>query len=183
MAHKLADELLKEILSPQLLVPDELFADTGAVSPFSKATYSAGDVLLVCKRWMRVATPSLYHTVIIRSLAQAQALAAALTSNPDFGRHIKRLRIEGAYGEHLAKIAPVASGIVDFCFTLSIWADAGTGGLLKLLPAINPERVWITTSPPKIIKNKKHSVVVKTLSSSIPRWTKLVRFSLDTPTS
>lgn len=174
MAHQLADELLKEILWPPLVVPDQLFADTGAVSPFSKALYSAADVLLVCKRWMRVATPSLYHTVIIRSTAQAQALAAALTRNPEFGRYIKKLRIEGAYGVHLSKIAPVAPNIVHFCFSLSIWADSSPGGLLKLLSAIQPSRVILTTSPGNL-KNKKLQGVVDKLCTCIPLWTKLVR--------
>lgn len=181
MAHKLADELLKEILSPPLLVPDELFANTGAVSPFSRATYSAADVLLVCKRWMRVATPALYSTVIIRSLAQAQALAVALSRNPDFGRYIKKLRLEGAYGVNLAKIGLVSPNISDLCFSLSIWADASNSGLLKLLSAVNPKRVVLTTAPAKIVKNKQLAEVVKKLCDRIPLWTKLVRTAVPGP--
>ncbi|KAH7101996.1 hypothetical protein BKA62DRAFT_770215 [Auriculariales sp. MPI-PUGE-AT-0066] len=88
MTHKLADELLKEILAPPLLVPDALFCNTDDVSPFSKVDRSASDVLLVCKRWMRVATSCLYETVVIRSTAQAHALSAALTRNPQFGTYI-----------------------------------------------------------------------------------------------
>ena len=123
MAHKLADELLKEILSPPLLVDDALFADTGAVSPFSRAMYSAADVLHVCKRWMRVATPSLYETVVIRSKAQAQALAAALKHNKDFGRYVKKLRLEGSYGDYPSVIARNCPNITDFCFTLTLFTD------------------------------------------------------------
>lgn len=174
MVSKLADELLKEILSPPLLVPDELFADSGAVSPFSKATYSAADVLLVCKRWLRVATPALYATVVVRSLAQAQALAFALKRNPDFGRYIKKLRLEGAFGQHLAVLATTAPNITDLCFSLALYADSHVNGLVKLLSAVSPERVILTTAPVKIIKNKGHAEVVKTLCSSIPQWSKLV---------
>ncbi|KZV95381.1 hypothetical protein EXIGLDRAFT_834366 [Exidia glandulosa HHB12029] len=176
MASRLADELLKEILSPPLLVPDELFADTGAVSPFSKATYSAADVLLVCKRWMRVATPALYATVVIRSLAQAQALAFALKRNPDFGRYIKKLRLEGAFGQHLAVLATAAPNITDLCFSLALYADSNVKGLVKLLGAVSPERAILTTAPAKIIKNKGHAEVLSTLCSSIPRWSRLHTF-------
>ena len=88
---KLADELLKEILAPQLLVSEELFADTGTTSPFSKAERSSSDVLLVCKRWMRVATPPLYHTVVIRSMAQAKALTRALKSSRRVGAGVSSL--------------------------------------------------------------------------------------------
>ncbi|KZV95377.1 hypothetical protein EXIGLDRAFT_834362 [Exidia glandulosa HHB12029] len=176
MASKLADELLKEILSPPLLVPDDLFADSGAVSPFSKATYSAADVLLVCKRWMRVATPALYATVVIRSLAQAQALAFALKRNPDFGRYIKKLRLEGAFGQHLAVLATAAPNITDLCFSLALYADSKVNGLVKLLAAVSPDRVILTTAPAKIIQNKGHAEVVKALCSSIPQWSKLHTF-------
>ncbi|KZV79166.1 hypothetical protein EXIGLDRAFT_846808 [Exidia glandulosa HHB12029] len=179
MASKLADELLKEILSPPLLVPDELFADTGDVSPFSKATYSAADVLLVCKRWMRVATPALYATVVIRSLAQAQALVFALKRSPDFGRYIKKLRLEGAFGQHLAVLATTAPNITDLCFSLAIYADSNVKGLLKLLAAVSPERVILTTAPAKVIKNKGHAEVVRTLCDSIPQWTRLRAFSFS----
>ncbi|KAH7050361.1 hypothetical protein BKA62DRAFT_459626 [Auriculariales sp. MPI-PUGE-AT-0066] len=103
MAHKLADELLKDILSPPLLVPDDMFANRDTVSPFSKVDRSAADVLLVCKRWMCVGTPALYHTVVLRSMAQAKALASALRRCPDFGTYIRRLRVEGSYGVNTCK--------------------------------------------------------------------------------
>lgn len=175
MAHKLADEILKEILTPPLIVPDELFADTGAVSPFSRATYSASDVLLVCKRWMRVATPYLYSTVIVRSTVQAQALARALTKNNEFGRFIKKLRLEGAYADLDTKLSLLAPNITDFCFTLGIYADSKTNGLIKLLDALNPTRVILTLAPQKVIKNKGQAALVQQLCNCIPKWTNLVR--------
>ncbi|KZV93000.1 hypothetical protein EXIGLDRAFT_768440 [Exidia glandulosa HHB12029] len=178
LADKLADELIKEILTPPLLVPDDLFADGGCTtSPFSRATWSASNVLLVCKRWMRVATPALYHTVVIRSTAQAQALAAALTRNPEFGTYVRKLRVEGAFGEGLGKVALFCPNITDFCCSLSIWADSGSvGGLLKVLSAINPRRVFLTLMPEDSIKNKKHTAVVEKLCSCIPLWTNLEVF-------
>ncbi|KZV93010.1 hypothetical protein EXIGLDRAFT_749355 [Exidia glandulosa HHB12029] len=181
MAHKLADELLKEILTVPLLVPDELFADTGPISPFSKAAYSAADVLLVCKRWMRVATPALYHTVVIRSTAQANALAAALKRNPDFGMYIKKLRLEGAYGDRLKILATTSPDISDFCMSLAIWADSGITGLTKVMSAINPRRVVLTTAIPYHEKfgNKKHTEVFNKLCSCIQSWTNLETFYLS----
>ena len=144
MAHKLADEVLTMILSPPLLVPDALFADTGPISPFSRATHSSSDVLLVCKRWMRFATPALYHTLILRSAPQAKALAAALKRNPAFGAHVRRLRLEGAYGANVSNIVKAAPNIVDFCFTLALYADANVKGLVDALRLLNPERVILT---------------------------------------
>jgi len=175
MAHKLADEVLTMILSPPLLVPDALFADTGPISPFSRATHSSSDVLLVCKRWMRFATPALYHTLILRSAPQAKALAAALKRNPAFGAHVRRLRLEGAYGANVSNIVKAAPNIVDFCFTLALYADANVKGLVDALRLLNPERVILTLW--RELKNKKSDSVLDALCKNIARWTRLVRCS------
>ncbi|KAH7101988.1 hypothetical protein BKA62DRAFT_829808 [Auriculariales sp. MPI-PUGE-AT-0066] len=119
--HKLADELLKEILAPPLLVPDALFCNTDDVSPFSRVDRSASDVLLVCKRWMRVATPCLYETIVIRSTAQAHALSAALTRNPQFGAYVRRFRIENTYAMYLStKIIATMPNIRVLLITIGI---------------------------------------------------------------
>ncbi|KZV95378.1 hypothetical protein EXIGLDRAFT_735387 [Exidia glandulosa HHB12029] len=183
MSQALPNELLKEILSPPLLVPDKLFADTGATSPFRQATHSSADVLLVCNQWMRVGTPVLYETVVIRSTAQAQALALALKSTPAFGRFIKNLRIEGAFGAHLGKIALVALNVTDFCFSLAIYADANVNGLVKLLSTLDPERVILTTAPPTAVKNKGHTAVLSTLCRCIPKWSRFRTFHYSSSTS
>lgn len=99
MAENLPDELVSEILSPGLRVPDDMSLKTSAVSPFANpASVSSSVVLLVCKAWLRVATPLLYHTVVIRSKAQAGALIPAVKGNHDPGRFIKKLRVEGGFG-------------------------------------------------------------------------------------
>ncbi|TFL02274.1 hypothetical protein BDV98DRAFT_618396, partial [Pterulicium gracile] len=56
------------------------------VSPFSiPSGFSSSSVLLVSKQWMRVAAPLLYHDIVLRSSAQAQALTRALTRHKEFG--------------------------------------------------------------------------------------------------
>jgi len=76
MAHKLPDEILKEILYPVLQVDDHSFSDTSAKSPFSLMNYSNSEILVVCKRWLRVATPLLYNVVILRSTAQGTMMCS-----------------------------------------------------------------------------------------------------------
>ncbi|KAH7097323.1 hypothetical protein BKA62DRAFT_643508 [Auriculariales sp. MPI-PUGE-AT-0066] len=123
MAHRLADELLKDILAPPLLVSDALFCNTDDVSPFSRVDSSASDVLLVCKRWMRVATPCLYETVVIRSTAQAHALRAALTRNPQFGTYVRRFRIENTYATYLnTKIIATMPNIRELVLPIGVMA-------------------------------------------------------------
>ncbi|KZV96669.1 hypothetical protein EXIGLDRAFT_833503 [Exidia glandulosa HHB12029] len=176
MAHKLADEILRMILTPPLLVPDELFAHAGAVSPFSKATYSAADVLAVCKRWMRVATPALYETVIIRSTAQSKAFGAAIRNNPEFGKFIKRVRVEGAFGDEIGTAMLHSPNVTDFCLTLTIYSDGKPAGLKKAFERINPARVILTLPVVKPPRNAKRDALVAALAKALPTWTNLTAF-------
>ncbi|KZV79677.1 hypothetical protein EXIGLDRAFT_734445 [Exidia glandulosa HHB12029] len=174
---KFPDELIKEMLSPPLLVPDALFADTGPVSPFAKATSSASDVLLVCKRWMRVGTPALYETVIIRSTAQAQALEMALTRNPEFGRFVKKLRLEGVYGEYItSKIIATMTRVTDFCFTVSIYSADKLAGLTKALDMFEPKRIILTLNNQKR-RNAQNRALIKKLTAHVKGSQKLEYFS------
>ncbi|KAJ7041568.1 hypothetical protein C8F04DRAFT_947155, partial [Mycena alexandri] len=49
---------------------------------------SSSAILVVCKAWLRVATPLLYHVVIGRSKAQARGLQRTPRDNPDLGKWI-----------------------------------------------------------------------------------------------
>ncbi|KAH7103977.1 hypothetical protein BKA62DRAFT_828153 [Auriculariales sp. MPI-PUGE-AT-0066] len=181
MAHKLADELIKEILAGPLLIPDEVFADTGSVSPFSTINHSSSDALLVCKRWLRVATPTLYETVVIRSMAQAKALVCALRRNPMLAGYIKKLRVEGAYGEYTHKTVELAgNNITDFCFTLTLYSDRSVAGLVKTIKELNPRRV-ILTMPKQARSNKNVKAVVNALVAEIPYWPRLEKFMFPSP--
>ncbi|KAJ7189154.1 hypothetical protein C8R46DRAFT_841572, partial [Mycena filopes] len=104
MADNLPDEIISEILSPALQVPLDLFSDPSLESPFAFFSSSAASTLLVCKSWLRVATPLLYSFVIIRSKAQANALQATFKSTGSLGQYVKHLRVEGAFGSAMKHI-------------------------------------------------------------------------------
>ncbi|KAJ7606642.1 hypothetical protein FB45DRAFT_438004 [Roridomyces roridus] len=154
----LPDEIISEVLSPALKVSDELFCDTSPVSPFSSYSQSTSIYLLVCKDWLRVATPLLYHVVVLRSKSQANALQTAMKSNPDLGRFVKKLRLEGGYGAAMHTILKSAPNITDLFLTLSIWTPDSTIGLCKGLPLIDPHRVILVDgsfTPPKNNKRRR----------------------------
>ncbi|KAJ7615246.1 hypothetical protein DFH06DRAFT_1343707 [Mycena polygramma] len=134
----LPDEILSEILSPALKVPDHLFSDTSRVSPFAQRLPSTSAYLVVCRDWLRVATPLLYNVVVLRSKSQANALEAVFKHNKEFGRFIKRLRVEGGYGIAMHTILKSAPNITDIFLSLGIHSSDGTQGLCKGLPLINP---------------------------------------------
>ncbi|KAF7365463.1 F-box domain-containing protein [Mycena venus] len=107
MGDSIPDEILSEILSPALRVSDAAFAATfETVSPFLSTSESSSAFLLVSKSFLRVATPLLYNVVVLRSKAQAQALAGVLTSNPALGKFIRKLRLETVVELHY-RIVPL----------------------------------------------------------------------------
>ncbi|KAJ7651017.1 hypothetical protein FB45DRAFT_29702 [Roridomyces roridus] len=170
----LPDEIISEILSPALKVSEELFSDTSDVSPFSNYTPSTSDYLLVCKDWLRVATPLLYNVVVLRSKAQTNALQQVLKTNPEFGLFIKKLRVEGGFGTAMHTILKSAPNITDLFISLSIYSSDSTGGLCKGLPLINPHRIIIVDPHViKPLKNKHLDALKKALFTCIPSWSNL----------
>ncbi|KAJ7049920.1 hypothetical protein C8F01DRAFT_1180947 [Mycena amicta] len=129
-------EIISEILSPLLKVPDELFSNNKAVSPFAQ-------YLVVCKKWLHAATPLLYNIVVLRSLAQAEALAKVLAAHNGLGNHIRKLRVEGGYGDAMLTILGSAPHLTDLFLSLEIWSGNSTDGLCQGLPLVNPTRLII----------------------------------------
>ncbi|KAJ7624918.1 hypothetical protein FB45DRAFT_88735 [Roridomyces roridus] len=168
------DEIISEILSPALKVPDELFCHTVGPSPFSSYSLSTSAYLLVCKDWLRVATPLLYNVVILRSKPQATALEAALKFNPELGLFVKKLRLEGGFAGSMHTILKLAPNITDLFLTLSIWSPDSTTGLCKGLPLIDPRRV-IVVDPcyPKPPTNLQASTLRGALLACIQSWKNL----------
>ncbi|KAJ7160951.1 hypothetical protein C8R46DRAFT_1106044 [Mycena filopes] len=161
-AASLPDELISEILSPKPVSP---FAD-----PDSESTSA---YLLVCKSWLRVATPLLYHVVVIRSKAQAKALGLVLAKNTLLGSFIRRLRVEGGYGAPLGTIFKCSPNITDLHMTLEVWASDSTSGLCKGLPLISPARLILQ------IDQRRHTNQMTTnlqdaLVKSILKWERLI---------
>jgi hypothetical protein len=174
----LPDELLKEILAPALQVPDDSFACVGGRSPFSNYTPTTSAYLLVCKDWLRVATPLLYSVVVLRSKAQIQALDSAIMGTPVLAEFIKKLRIESGYCPSLLKILKGAKNLTDLCVSLEVYSSDNVSGFCKGLAFVQPSRLIICdhhryTKP----FNQKTQDLVKVLQDYVSEWP-LVRFVL-----
>ncbi|KAJ7615728.1 hypothetical protein DFH06DRAFT_1483914 [Mycena polygramma] len=173
----LPDEILSEILSPAFKVSDDLFSDTYDVSPFATPVISSSAYLLVCRDWLRVATPLLYNVVILRSRSQANALEKVLQKHKAFGRFIRKLRVEGGYGMAMHTILKSAPNITDIFLSLAIWASDNTQGLCKGLPLIDPHRViLVDPGVGRPLKNKNLTALTKVILRCIPKWHNLKVF-------
>jgi hypothetical protein len=180
MASELPDEMLHEILLPIFSVSDDKFASTEEQSLFSSVFQSSSEMLLVCKRWLRVAYPIFYRTAVIRSSGQAQALADTLKADKDLGKYIKKLRLEGGYGAAIHTILTLAPNITDLYLSLVIWSDDSVSGLCRSLAAINPSRVILYDVPSETAKfNAKACQLARKLCECISCWSNLVLVSVS----
>ncbi|KAJ6620722.1 hypothetical protein B0H10DRAFT_2020262 [Mycena sp. CBHHK59/15] len=179
MADSIPDEIISEILSPALRVSDKAFSSTTRNSPFASFSESSSAFLLVSKAWLRVATPLLYYTVILRSKAQAQALASALRQNTDLGRFIKKLRVEGGYQSSMFKIIQTSRNISDLFLSLNILSPDDAGGLCRGLPLMDPTRVILHDSDGWTPRPARQLVDV--LQKCIPKWKNLAVFETPFP--
>ncbi|KAJ6455988.1 hypothetical protein C8R47DRAFT_996509 [Mycena vitilis] len=174
--NSLPDEIISEILSPALKVTDGIFSDTSDVSPFAEYSESTSAYLLVCKSWLRVATPLLYNVVILRSKAQAKALSIALSKDKQLGPFMKKLRVEGGYGPPMRVILECSPNISDLWLSLEIYSSDNSIGLCKGLTLINPTRLILRDCLYKRLDNKMLSQLVDALVLSIAKWDRLCIF-------
>ncbi|KAJ6528779.1 hypothetical protein DFH09DRAFT_1371178, partial [Mycena vulgaris] len=155
MSDRLPDELISEILSPALQVPDDLFSDTSHVSPFAPSSAgSSASTLLVCKSWQR-----------------ARALQATLKSSPDLGRYVKKLRVEGGFGNFMRDILQNTPNVNDIFLSLHIHSSDSSSGLALGLPLINPTRLILFDF--FLRNNKAVEDLMTTLKTCVPKWNHL----------
>ena len=171
MVDKIANELLQMILEPLLHVPDEIFCSCSKTAFGCNVKFPTSSLLLVCKKWLKVATPLLYKVVVLRSTAQAQALAEVFSQYPVLPLYVRKIRLEGAYSCLWDVIRP-CSNLHTICFTLDIYAVTLVTGLCRSLNSINPTRVILLDRCDT--KNVKIEQVFCKLIDCIPRWTNLV---------
>ncbi|KAJ7175405.1 hypothetical protein C8R46DRAFT_1078760 [Mycena filopes] len=174
----LPDEIISEILSPALSVSDDEFSDASPNSPFARYSESSSAFLLVCKSWLRVATPLLYNVVVLRSKAQASALDSALRNGNDLGRFVKKLRIEGGYGSCMQKIIAATPNVTDLFISVDIWSSDNVSGLVKGLPSMNPVRVVFHEAQYNRKRNKNSETLVQAINRSLKDWKNLTVFEL-----
>ncbi|KAJ7622512.1 hypothetical protein FB45DRAFT_1091487 [Roridomyces roridus] len=178
MRRPIPDEIIHEILSPALSVSDDTFSARFLNSAPVPCLESSSAILLVCKAWLRVATPLLYHTVILGSKGQAQALSVALRSNQDLGRLVKKLRVESGYGTLMHKILQATKNLTDIFIPLEFDKGENACGLCRGLQLIDPVRVIITYDPFKATTPKLVRDLVGVLIEYIPKWKNLAIFEM-----
>jgi hypothetical protein len=115
--------------------------------------------------------------VVLRSKAQAQALAGVLTDNPVLGKLIHKLRLEDGYAISMFKMLQAAPNISDIFLTLNITTPDNVCGLCRGLQLIQPIRIIIfgtRGSPYHIQYPERRKLVQKLVAKFLLSRTRLV---------
>ena len=83
---------------------------------------------LVCHRWRRVVVPIIHETVILTSKSEANTFVSTLRR---VGPYIKKLRIEGRYGEPIHTILSNIPRLAFICVFFNIPSKNKAGGLCR----------------------------------------------------
>ncbi|KAH8829367.1 hypothetical protein DL96DRAFT_1049533 [Flagelloscypha sp. PMI_526] len=153
---ELPDEIVKLILDPLLKVSEDEFRFKRISAPFSRSI-SSSTLITISKQFLRVGTPLLYHTVVLRSAPQAQALSQALAidkSQPGLGTYIRSLRLEGCYGAYVSRIFKSSPNIANLHLAVSIPASTSVKTLVKAFTYIRVVDLVLNEGDSTVLLNK-----------------------------
>ncbi|KZT70686.1 hypothetical protein DAEQUDRAFT_634406, partial [Daedalea quercina L-15889] len=96
------EELLERILAFAVSPSSPSSAQRPSSHPAHGNTKNSGvpshvAPLLVSRTWLRIATPAFYRHIVLRSATQTTQLAHTFKRNPELGRWVRSLRVDGTY--------------------------------------------------------------------------------------
>ncbi|GJE97711.1 hypothetical protein PsYK624_139320 [Phanerochaete sordida] len=145
MTETLPDEILDEILAYNLtLSHTDFLAFHDGLRYWSRSeSPRCSDLVLVSKRWLRVGTPLLYECVRLAKPAHTAAVAQLLRAQPQVGRSVRCLRLEGGLGRDLVHIARAATRLESLYVEMRVKSADSITGLVKALPLLQPRHLYL----------------------------------------
>lgn len=183
MASKLPEETVHEILVYALsITPEHRFLRACNWEPQRSMTKleSLGcttpepQTLRVCKRWRRIGTPILYRSVFLYCKDHVKNFADTLSANPELGKLVRNLRLDGGYGTHLYAASKHLKNLHSLAILSDILAKESTAGLARALPTLNPVQVFFRGPIYHYARNKKSQDVFHIFCKAITNWPSLV---------
>lgn len=187
MTESVPNEILEAILGHALAIPAPTFETWRTHRTYCSSPRSTvSDILLVSKRWCALGTPALYEAAIIRSSSQAQKLATAVNATNigqkdrhlKRGQYLRRLRIEGGYGDAFIRVLAAAPGITTLYLCYGLTNEDSMAGLLNALRKIQPEQLFLDAMKKSTGASEQvEASLSKAIAGVLPHWMKLVRTS------
>ncbi|KAI5897659.1 uncharacterized protein SCHCODRAFT_02564690 [Schizophyllum commune H4-8] len=170
--NALPNELLGEILGHAMHIPDELFTSNAARSPFGTYAHphAARRYLLVNKRWRDAGLRPLYHDIVLRSRAQATALASTLRQDLNLALMVHKLRVEGGFGVSMAVIMAACTNITDLCLLVNIDSHDSSSGICLGLRYLSPTRLVLLDMQVSRPLSENGAGLLVALQRALPQW-------------
>jgi hypothetical protein len=172
------EEVLERILALCVDAQTDAFANPSWHT--RQVSRRASSILLVNKTFLRIATPLLYNTVVIRSSQQLSTiLDNVFRPNPELAAFVKTVVISGGSYDGLDDFVRLCVNLEEFDMTLdnTPWEEdvrerfgESLMGMRKIKSLVVRKDAYLTLEKPKHLMHQ--------LSNAISRWTSLVSFPL-----
>jgi hypothetical protein len=173
------EEVLERILTLCVDAQTDAFANPSWHT--RQVSRRASSILLVNKTFLRIATPLLYNTVVIRSSHQLNTvLENVFRPNPGLAAFVRTVAISGGSYDGLDDFVRLCVNLEEFDMTLdnTPWeADLREKfgqsliGMKKIKSLVVRKDAYLTQEKPKLLMNQ--------LSNAIVSWTSLVSVPLS----
>ena len=175
----LPEELLREILSYIFHLSPESFCGSrtrwhslAQPVPYYQRRSTCQDLILVCKSWLRIATPLLYESLAVRTPEHVATVATLLKATPSLGRAVKQLKVFGGYGKDMGILASTCPNVDTLYVYVSVKSDASIVGIKKVLLALSPTRLYLEEY--RAYSNKKVDELHQLIGTQFTKWAHLV---------
>ena len=174
------EEILHRILSYSVSVPPAPLLRPSWHVRQKSCNRSRTATLLVCKSWLRIATPLFYTHILLQSEEQAALLSHTVTANPILARYARSLKVMGVWGV-LRDVIKLCSSVESLDLTLDAPRIVDTdcrmqeiGKALSDLELLDIRHFVLRKLPNAYITQQKPRFVISHLSLLVPKWQRLV---------
>jgi hypothetical protein len=105
---------------------------------------TCSNLLLVCKRWLRIGTPMLYAFMCLSKPRHTRALACALGADPSLAEHTCVLRLEGGINRDLCAVATRFAHVPTLYVSMhGVERLENVIDLVQAVPALEPKTTYL----------------------------------------
>ena len=182
-AQALPEELVHEILRYCILASPDTFLDPANEKSYflqveaPPSPLGCTNILLVSKRWLRIATPLLFTSLWLSESSHTRSVARLFQENPHLGECVVNLRLEGGYMEELCELVKSTPNVKNVFLSWNVGPSQDVSGLLKALPLLSPESLYLGYQGHSGLDRRKSAEIVALLEDCIAhKWLSLVSF-------
>ncbi|GJE91803.1 hypothetical protein PsYK624_079540 [Phanerochaete sordida] len=137
MDSSFPEELLQEVLRHAIIRPMDDFSQLPHLRYLTRRVHGHAPgsrrscILVVCRRWYRVALPLLYTRVRLAEPEHTKAVARVVQHRPELGGAIRHLRLDGGHGKELYALLKLAPNVESLYLSLDATSKDSVAGFRR----------------------------------------------------